>query len=122
MTATLGTCPACEGTLRRPVPESSRRYIKHNARWGHWGIAGYQPAGPGPFVHEQGYEGGTLPCCNCGGQTMFGKPTGQVPLRADGTPCLHDYAGVSTPEETRRCIHRRECRGCGHRYTIDSGD
>lgn len=117
-----GTCPACDGTTRIPVGEQSRRYLRYNARWGHWGIAGYQPAGPGPFVDGQGYEGGTLPCTNCGGQTMFGTPTGLVPLRADGTPCLHTYAEHSTPQERQRGAHRYRCTGCGERNTIDSGD
>jgi hypothetical protein len=63
----MGTCPACNGSTREPVPESSQRYIKYNARWGHWGCSGYEPAGPGPFQDGQGYEGGTYPCGNCGG-------------------------------------------------------
>jgi hypothetical protein len=118
-TKPTGTCPACNGTARKPVPESSRRWIKHNARWGHWGVAGYQPPGPGPYADGQGYEeGGTFPCTNCGGQTMSIRGTGVVPLREDGTPCLHEY----THTLAGRCYHRYDCKHCGDRYYIDSGD
>lgn len=116
---TLGTCPACEGSTRRPVPEVNRRYIKHNAKWGHWGTAGYLPPGPGPYTQGQGWEeGGTFPCNNCGGQTMSSKATGLVPLRSDGTPCLHEY----THKTTSNCYHESTCKHCGHHYAIDSGD
>lgn len=119
VTKPMGVCPACEGSTRRPVPESSRRYIKHNAKWGHWGTAGYQPPGPGPYVQGQGWEeGGTFPCNNCGGQTMFSKAIGEVPLRPDGTPCLHEY----THKTTRNCYHESTCKHCGFYYAIDSGD
>jgi hypothetical protein len=116
-----GTCPVCDGTTRRPVPEDTRRYIRYNARWGHWGIAGYQPAGAGPFADDQGYEGGTLPCCNCGGQTMSMTATGQVLLRPDGTPCEHKY-GDGPNSNHRYGKHDHVCIHCGHRYFIDSGD
>lgn len=115
---TVGVCPACRGDGRRPVPEASQRYICYNARWGHWGTAGYEPAGDGPFADGQGYEGGTFPCKNCGGQYMSMKAKGTVPLRPDGEPCLHDYA--YTP--AGNCYHRYDCRHCGDRYHIDSGD
>ena len=115
---TTGTCPACQGSTRRPVPESSQKYLRYNARWEHWGTAGYQPAGPGPFVDGQGYEGGTFPCNNCGGQTMSSRATGQVPLRPDGTPCLHEYVHT----KIGRCYYQSDCKHCGHRYHIDSGD
>ena len=117
-TQLTGTCPVCNGTARRPVPEDSRRYLKYNARWGHWGVAGYEPAGEGPFVDGQGYEGGTYPCDNCGGQTMASKGTGTVPLRADGTPCLHEY----THSNAGRCLHKYVCKHCADSYYIDSGD
>jgi hypothetical protein len=117
-TVATGTCPKCDGTARRPVPEDSRKYIKHNARWGHWGIAGYDPAGTGPFTDGTGYEGGTFPCNNCGGQTMSTKGTGKVRLRPDGTPCLHEYKGTTVG----RCYHKYECAQCGDIYHIDSGD
>jgi hypothetical protein len=114
----VGTCPACEGSGRRPVPEDTQKYVKHNAKWNHWGISGYEPAGPGPFADGSGYEGGTLACRNCGGQTMGGRPTGVVPLRADGTPCLHEYVGVNRG----RCYTEYSCKHCPSKYSIDSGD
>ena len=115
----MGVCPACEGSTRRPVPESSRRYIKHNSRWGHWGISGYLPPGPGPYKDGQGWEeGGTFRCDNCGGQTMFTTATGEVPLRPDGTPCLHEYV----VRKTGACLHEFDCKHCGFHYVIDSGD
>jgi hypothetical protein len=118
MTIAMGTCPVCEGSTRKPVPESSQRYIKYNARWGHWGCFGYEPAGPGPFQDGQGYEGGTYPCGNCGGQTMEGRATGQVPLRPDGSPCAHEYVHTLAGN----CYHRYDCKHCGYRHFIDSGD
>ena len=107
MTApTMGTCPRCNGTARRPVPAETRQYIRYNERWGTWGIAGYDP------------DTDTLPCDNCGGQTMSCKGTGQVRLRPDGTPCLHEYSGKTT----RNCYHEYDCKFCGDHYAIDSGD
>jgi hypothetical protein len=120
-TTAIGTCPVCAGSARKPVPEESRRYIKHNARWGHWGIAGYEPAGQPPFADGSGYEGGTLPCTNCGGKTMSLKGTGTVPLRPDGTPCIHEYTQTSR-SNPRRGYHDYECKHCNYRYVIDSGD
>jgi hypothetical protein len=121
-TTPMGCCPACNGTTRQPVPESSQRYIKHNARWGHWGIAGYQPAGPGPFADGSGYEGGTLPCGNCGGQHMAMKATGKVRLRPDGTPCLHEYKTDEFRSNKIRGYHVSDCVHCGDHKVIDSGD
>ncbi len=118
MTTQLGTCPQCHGSTRMPVPEETQQYIKYNARWGHWFIAGYQPAGTGPFADGTPYEGGTLPCDNCGGRTMSLKATGQVRLRPDGTPCLHEYRG----ENAGRCYTKYTCPHCGDVYHVDSGD
>lgn len=101
-----GVCPVCNGSTRRPVPDETRRYIKYNERWGHWGIAGYDP------------DTDSLPCDNCGGQTMSGRGTGLVTLRIDGTPCRHEYRYQSAGN----CYHRYTCRHCGHVYHIDSGD
>jgi hypothetical protein len=118
----LGICPVCNGTARRPVPEDTRRYIKHNARWGHWGIAGYKPGGEGPFADGCGYEGGTLPCTNCGGQYMSMKPTGVVRLRPDGAPCEHKYATDDERSRPTRGWHVSNCIHCGDHLEIDSGD
>lgn len=102
-----GTCPTCQGSGRRPVPADTRQYVKFNERWGTWGVAGYDP------------DTDTLPCRNCGGQTMSMKGTGVVLLRPDGTPCQHEY----TYQLAGNCYHRYTCKhGCGHVYHIDSGD
>ena len=92
-----GDCPVCNGTTRRLVDAA-------NQKWKHI-IAGYDPASD------------TLACDNCGGQTMSGRATGKVRLRADGSPCVHEYRGVQ-----RRCIWDGTCCHCGDKYTIDSSD
>lgn len=92
-----GTCPVCNGTLRRPAVEQPDYY-----RYFH----GYDAA-----TH-------TLPCINCGGQYMFSGPKGIVPLNSLGVPCTHEYqyrlAG--------RCYHEYICKHCGDKHYIDSGD
>lgn len=95
---TQGICPVCTGTGRQPVDAA--------AQWWKRIIAGYDPGTD------------TFACGNCGGQTMSGRATGQVPLRADGAPCVHEY----TARPAGRCIWDHTCRHCGHRYTIDSSD
>lgn len=92
----LGTCPVCNGSGRRPAGNSPYKGVLH----------GYDA------------ETDTLPCNNCGGQSMYGKPTGKVTLRPDGTPCRHDY----TSRTVGRCLTEYTCRHCGHSYQIDSGD
>ena len=57
-------------------------------------------------------------CTNCGAQKMFGKPTGRVQLRPDGTPCVHQYKGATIG----RCLTQHICVHCGDTYVIDSGD
>ena len=89
----LGICPVCNGTCEVPIPERNLRFY---------------PSGRT-----------TMPCRNCGGQTMFGKPTGRVFLdKHTGLPCTHDYEGV----QKGRCYTVFTCRNCGHSYDIDSGD
>jgi hypothetical protein len=97
-TAPKGTCPVCNGTKRVAVTPEQERYCKI--------YAGYDK------------ETHTLGCGNCGGQYMFGKATGEVSLRPDGTPCTHKY----TSETVGRCYHRYACIECGDAYHIDSGD
>lgn len=92
----LGTCPVCNGTGR--VPAGNDPYKK--------------------MYSSYDAETDTLPCNNCGGQTMYGRPTGQVRLRDDGTPCRHEY----TSRIVGRCLTEYTCRHCGHSYQIDSGD
>lgn len=94
-----GVCPVCNGSTRRPVPQALHQYLPN--------IAGYDRASD------------TLACDNCGGQTMYGRATGQVPLRPDGTPCKHEYQGQQRGNcyVVYRCTH-----GCGFTYDIDSSD
>lgn len=89
----MGTCPVCDGTKQVPLSEKEKGYS--------W-FKGY--------THR--------PCTNCGGQRMFAQPTGQVPLRDDGTPCTHEY----TAENIGRCYNRYTCKHCGDKYEIDSSD
>lgn len=94
----MATCPVCNGTTRVPVD-------KANQQWKHI-MAGYDKATD------------TFPCRNCGGQTMYGKATGQVRVRPDGTPCAHSYIG----RPAGRCYTIYTCQECGDHYDIDSGD
>ena len=64
-------------------------------------------------------NGDKTDCHNCGGQYMYGMPKGEVPLRPDGTPCLHDYAHSLL---NRRTLHKYTCEYCFDSFTIDSGD
>jgi len=98
MTTLKGTCPVCNGTLRKAVEPNPPSWINI--------VSGYDK------------ETNTLPCSNCGAQYMFGSPTGEVRLRPDGTPCAHEY----TSETVGRCYHRSVCKHCGDSYNIDSGD
>lgn len=91
-----GICPVCNGSGRRDASNDKYKNV----------YAGYDK------------ETDTIPCTNCGGQTMFGKPSGKVPLRPDGTPCKHEYVGVSRG----RCYTVYTCKHCNHSYDIDSGD
>lgn len=91
-----GTCPVCNGSGRRPAGDYKYKNV----------VAGYDPATD------------TLACTNCGGQYMFGNPTGQVRLREDGTPCKHEYSS----QTVGRCLTEYTCKHCGDRYQIDSGD
>jgi hypothetical protein len=96
----LGTCPACNGTGHMPCPDNLRGYGQRN------GWYGYRA------------EDDTVTCTNCGGQTMYGRATGQVPLNRSGEPCLHRY----TSRTVGRCLTEYTCAECGHSYQIDSSD
>lgn len=93
-----GTCPVCNGSGRVPVSPEQERY-KHV-------YAGYDK------------DTDTLRCTNCGGQYMFGQPTGEVRLNKEGNPCKHSY----TSKTVGRCLTEYTCEHCGDRYQIDSGD
>ena len=90
------TCPVCNGTGRVSAADQKYKTI----------IAGYDK------------ETDTLPCANCGGQTMYGKPTGKSYLREDGTPCAHEYV----TKNLGRCYNNYTCKHCGYSYDIDSSD
>lgn len=96
-----GVCPLCNGTGHMPCPDSLRGYGQRN------GWYGYRA------------EDDTVTCTNCGGQTMYGRATGEVPLRKDtGEPCVHEY----DYKLLGRCYHGYTCKHCGYSYEIDSGD
>ena len=99
MTPSTCTCPVCSGSGRQPVDGTN--YAKYKST-----LAGYDPATD------------TIPCQNCGGQTMYGLATGFTWARPDGTPCTHDYRG----ETAGNCYHVYTCIHCGHSYAINSGD
>lgn len=91
-----GQCPVCNGTTR--ISAGKVDYPKS--------LYGYN------------IDNNTIPCNNCGGQYMYGKPSGVVPLRKDGTPCVHEYAGRSGG----RYYTIYTCKHCSSSYSIDSGD
>jgi DNA-directed RNA polymerase subunit RPC12/RpoP len=96
-----GTCPVCNGTKHMPCPDNLRVYGQKN------GWYGYRA------------EDDTVDCTNCGSQYMFGKPSGVVRLREDGTPCVHEY--VSSAGRWRSTTDYK-CKHCGDTFMIDSGD
>lgn len=100
MSKEKGVCPVCNGTGHMPCPDSLRKYGVSS------GWYGYRA------------EDDTVTCTNCGGQYMFGKPTGEVNLRADGTPCVHEYEG----RNAGRCYTIYTCKHCDDNYAIDSSD
>jgi len=91
-----GTCPVCNGSGRVPAGDAKYKNV----------IAGYDR------------ETDTFQCTNCGGQYMFGRPTGEVPLNKDGDPCRHRYSS----KKVGRCLTEYTCENCNDRYQIDSGD
>ena len=91
-----GTCPVCNGSGRKQAYDSPYKSV----------LAGYDE------------QTDTLPCTNCGGQYMYGRPTGQVRLNKDGEPCTHKYVSKSVG----RCLTEYFCVWCADRHTIDSGD
>ena len=97
---TTGTCPVCNGTKHMPCPEGIREYaVRH-------GSYGYNASDD------------TVDCDNCGSQMQWGKATGQVPRRADGSLCKHEY----TSSKVGRCLTKYSCMHCNHMHVIDSGD
>ena len=91
-----GTCPICNGSGRIPAGDYKWKSV----------VAGYNK------------ETDTLKCSNCGGQYMFGAPTGQVRLNKQGEPCYHSY----TSKTVGRCLTEYTCQHCDESYQIDSSD
>jgi hypothetical protein len=97
-TPTTAVCPVCNGTLR-------------------------QSAGDGPYRQwAAGYRASdnTIACQNCGGQRMFGTPTGFVPLNKTGVPCTHNYSVIQNERYSH--VHSCVCLECGDTFELDSGD
>jgi hypothetical protein len=93
-----GICPVCNGSGRASTADDLRKYAEA------YGWYGYSK------------EDDKCTCTNCGAQTMYGRPTGQVPLREDGTPCEHKYESTNTG----RCLTRYKCVHCVSVFDIDS--
>jgi len=93
MAIEYGVCPVCNGTKEVPLTDNELKYSWNKDK-----------------THRA--------CTNCGGQTMYGRATGEVPLRSDGTPCKHEY----TSQTVGRCLTRYTCKHCGSSHEIDSGD
>lgn len=91
-----GTCPVCSGSKRMPAGDNKYKNV----------IAGYDKATD------------TFECDNCGGQYMFSRATGKVNMDFGGQPCKHEYTG----QNAGRCLTEYNCKFCGDRYQIDSGD
>jgi ssDNA-binding Zn-finger/Zn-ribbon topoisomerase 1 len=92
-----GVCPVCNGSGRVPAGDNQYKEI----------YSGYDKATD------------TLKCDNCGGQYMYGQPTGKVLLRRDNNqPCVHEYEGTNAG----RCLTSYNCKHCGDYFQIDSGD
>jgi len=91
-----GTCPVCSGSGRMAAGDNKYKQV----------IAGYDKATD------------TIGCTNCGGQYMYGRPTGIVNVDFGGQPCVHKYSGKTVG----RCLTEYHCEFCGDRYQIDSGD
>ena len=93
-------CPVCQGSTRRPVPESVRQYANN--------LATYDK------------ETDTLACANCGGQTMSLKALGYTKkLHPENTlGCKHHFTG----RQAGNCYVIYTCAHCMSQYDIDSGD
>lgn len=89
----MGTCPVCLGSGEVLLSEQDLTYSWNKNK-----------------THRA--------CHNCGGQTMYGRATGQVRLRDNGTPCTHEYRGRTIG----RCLTEYTCSHCGDNFQIDSSD
>jgi len=92
MNAEHGVCPVCNGNKEIPLTATELTYSWNKNK-----------------THRA--------CSNCGGQIMFGRASGEVPLRSDGTPCTHEYVSSNIG----RCLTRYSCKHCISTFKIDSG-
>jgi len=93
------TCPCCEGTGRTKPTEGYEKYKRS--------YADYDEATD------------TLPCKNCGGQTMSGRASGYtLPNPQTGVGCKHEFVG----RNAGRCYTVYVCKHCSSQYDIDSSD
>jgi len=90
----LGICPDCNGSCR-----VSAGHLKYKDQ-----------------IRNYNEKDDTLPCWNCGGQTMSGIATGKVLLRNDGSPCHHQYETVVLGN----CWRKYVCKHCKDEHEIDS--
>jgi hypothetical protein len=88
-------CPCCNGSKRVPAGDVKYKSV----------IAGYDAASD------------TFECTNCGGQYMYGRPTGEVNIDKNGNACVHSYKS----NKIGRCLTEYICEHCGDKYHIDSG-
>lgn len=91
-----GICPVCNGSSR-----ASAGHLKG-----------------GKYIRGYDEKTDTLPCFNCGGQTMAGVATGKVLLNKNNMPCYHEYKLIFLGN----CWTKSICNHCGFEYEIDSSD
>lgn len=96
MNHNYGTCPVCKGSGRVPAGNSSLKTV----------VSGYDEVSD------------TFKCRNCGGQYMYGTPSGKVRLNKEGLPCVHFYVS----SKVGNCLHQYVCQQCSDHFQIDSGD
>jgi hypothetical protein len=96
---TTATCPVCNGTKRRPVPDHARPYVNV--------MSSYDPVTD------------TLGCNNCGVRGMSTRAMGIVRVDpATGLGCHHEYDG----RKAGNCYRIYTCRKCKDVYDVDSSD
>lgn len=93
----VATCPKCNGTTRRLADQHQWKKM----------MAGYRESDD------------SMPCDNCGGQTMSLTATGVTRIDpATGLGCMHEYHGANAG----RCYTVYTCAKCRDQYGIDSSD
>lgn len=102
-----GVCPMCLGSGKKLVDGRT---------WEEF-YSGELPAHPDQIRYAIEY-GKISPelvatCTNCGGYENV-RPNGRVPLREDGTPCMHEFEMVAITPTAE--IHK--CKHCGYQYRV----